>query len=210
MMTRRGTTADRVRITTVAVLSLFAFSVAIASAQAPPPVTCTTYPSGSPWQTIVVRPVDNDCKIDFETDVRLLRTYLTGRAYWDVCNQCGAPVDVKIYDSSPNHLSDLFSAFSPLIDASNTSTARNISPGQAGYFSGNVGGEGTPTGWNKYSVAVKLSTEGEGGWDEYDPELQIDDFQGNYLKWILAALVAGASLFGAGWWFGLRRAVSQK
>jgi len=205
MITQTGT-GGRGRIALVATVSVVVFSLAGASAQTPSDVTCTTYPSESPWQTIVVDLVGDDCRIDLDTDIPRLRTYHTGRAYWDVCNKCGAPVDVKIFDSAPNQLTDLFSKFSPMLDSSNSSTARNISPGQAGYFSGDVAG-GAPTGGNKYAVAVKFASEGEGGWDEFDPELQIDDFSpaGGYIAWLLAALLGSAAGFGIGWWFGRRR-----
>ena len=208
MMTHRSTAAGRVRIAIVAISSVMALSVGRASAQAPP-VTCTTYPSESPYQTIVVDLVDGDCKIDPETDIPLLRTYLSGKAYWDVCNKCGALVDVKIYGSTPNSLPDLFTSFSPMIDASNTSTQKEIPPGQDGVFDGDVGAQ-SPTGTNKYAVAVKFSTEGEGGWDELDPELQIDDFG---FRRRFAPLAGGSALgvligFALGWWLGRRRATT--
>jgi hypothetical protein len=195
-----------VRIAIVAVVILIVCGVEPASAQTPSAVTCDTYPSDSPWQTIVVHLVDSDCKIDLTEGLPRLRTYLTGRAYWDVCNKCGKPVDVKIFDSAPNSLSELFSSFSPMIDASNTSTRTNIPPGQDGYFSGDVVGDGDRSGWNKYAVAVKFSSEGAGGWDEFDPELQIDDtpLENNYLAWAICSLLGGAAGFGAGW-FSRRR-----
>jgi hypothetical protein len=203
MMITQQATAGRIAIV---VLGVMMFSLAEASAQTPPPVTCNTYPSGSQWQTIVVGLVDGDCKIDIETDLPMLQTYVNGRAFWDVCNKCGAPVDVKIFDSAPNSLSALFSRFSPMIDASNTSTARNISPGQDGYFAGDVAG-GAPTGSNKYAVAVKLASEGEGGWDEFDPELQIDEnlIRPQYVAMVIAALLGVAAGFGTGWWMARRR-----
>jgi hypothetical protein len=207
VMVQRDTAARRVRIATIVViLGAMLLSPERASAQTPPAVTCTTYPSASPWQTIVVDLVDGDCKIDPETEIPLLRTYSGGKAYWDVCNKCGAPVDVKIFGSTPNSLSDLFANFSPMIDASNTSTEKSIPSGQDGYFDGDVNAEAND-GYNKYAVAVKFSTEGEGGWDELDPELQIDNNRSEDFLWrIIASLLGAAAGFGAGWWFARRRA----
>lgn len=210
VMTQRGSAAGRGRIAIVAIVSVMVLSLERASAQTPPPVQCTTYPSESPYQTIVVDLVDGDCKIDPETDIPLLRTYLSGKAYWDVCNKCGAPVDVKIFGSTPNSLSDLFTRFSPMIDPSGTSTERDIPPGQDGYFDGDVSDEAL-TGWNKYAVAVKFSKEGEGGWDELDPELQIDDFRPELVvvPWIGGSLLGALAGFALGWWLARRRVNPQ-
>ena len=208
MMTQMGT-AGRVRIAIVAISSVMALSVGRASAQPEPAVECTTYPSESPWQTIVVHLVENDCRIDLTTDIPRLRTFVGERAFWDVCNKCGAPVDVKIFDSAPNSLSSLFSRFAPMIDASNTSTERDIPPGQDGYFEGDVD-NAAPLGGNKYAVAVKFSTEGEGGWDEFDPELQIDENRSarRALPLVGGSLLGVLAGFLLGWWLGRRRATT--
>jgi hypothetical protein len=195
----------------IVMLTLAPAAVQVAMAQPPPATSCVTYPSGAQWQTIVVRMVDGDCRIDpyeSSTGIPLLRTFVGDRAFWDVCNLCGAPVDVRISESFPQSLSAIFERFSPPIDASESAVATSIPTGQHLVFSGDVTtGEGIGGTSNKYDIAVKFSTEGPTGWDEFDPELQIDDFDfAATLMWIGAGLAGLAVGFGAGYAFARRRA----
>jgi hypothetical protein len=205
-------------IAIVAVLSAAVPMTETAFAQTPSPVECVTYPSDSPWQTIEVHLVKDDCRINpYAGDVGIPRllTWSGGKAYWDVCNKCGAPVDVRLSNSAPHNLSALFDRFSPMIDASESSTATKIPTGQHPAFSGDATtNEDVLDIGNKYSIAVKFSSEGVGGWDEFDPELQIDDFrpQAPLIPWIggsrlgvLAGLLGLLLGFAFGWWLARRR-----
>jgi hypothetical protein len=214
-MTTAPSVARQLPLVIVVVFSVVLLSES-ASAQTEPPVNCVHSSPDWPWQTIEVHLVGEDCQINpyaGSTGIHRLRTWLGGKAFWDVCNRCGAPVDVRISGSIPNDLSDLFVGFQPMIDASEASTARNIPVGQRLVFSGDATGDKEHVGLNKYSIAVKFTSEGVGGWAEFDPELQMDDtglpppFLLGLPPAVLWLILALATLLGfaAGWWFARRR-----
>jgi hypothetical protein len=132
--------------------------------------------------TIVVKLVDGVCKVDpYETgDVPFMHGWTGGtNVTWEVCNQCGQDVDVRISSFSPHALNELFVWFDPLIQASGESVASDIptSP-QLARFRGMTTSDSSVAGhMNDYLIEVKFSGA-PGGWHSFDPQLQLDEGQG--------------------------------
>jgi hypothetical protein len=155
---------------------------------------------------------DGDCRVDPHAGEHVIPKMHTSSngppAMWDVCNQCDADVNVRLWNATPTNLSAIFPNANPAIPASGNWDATVDEGVSRVVFRGGA----NPTPGNRtYHIAVKFKTEGEGGWSGADPELQIDysaqdDPGTDYDQWIIVALLAAAAVVGAGWWLANRPA----